>query len=73
MSLGAIKAGGEATKHYWCIPDRSQAIKFAITQAKPGDTVLLVGKGHEYTLERSAEVIPWDEVAEAHRALERRF
>ncbi len=73
MSLGAIKAGGEATKHYWCIPDRSQAIKFAITQAKPGDTVLLVGKGHEYTLERSTEVIPWDEVAEAHRALERRF
>jgi UDP-N-acetylmuramoyl-L-alanyl-D-glutamate--2,6-diaminopimelate ligase len=73
MSLGAIKAGGEATKHYWCIPDRSEAIKFAVVTARPGDTVLLVGKGHEYTLERADETISWDEVAEAHRALERRF
>jgi UDP-N-acetylmuramoyl-L-alanyl-D-glutamate--2,6-diaminopimelate ligase len=73
MSLGAIREGGEATKSYWCIPDRSEAIKFAITQAKTGDAVILVGKGHEYTLERAIEVIPWDEVAEAQRALERRF
>ncbi len=73
MSLGAIREHGEATKNYWCIPDRSEAIKFAIVTAKPGDTVLLVGKGHEYTLERSTQVIPWDEVAEAQRALERRF
>jgi UDP-N-acetylmuramoyl-L-alanyl-D-glutamate--2,6-diaminopimelate ligase len=73
MSLGAIKAGGEATKSYWCIPDRSDAIKFAIVTAQAGDTVLLVGKGHEYTLERANEALPWDEVAEAQRALERRF
>lgn len=73
ISLGAIKAGAHATKNYWCIADRSEAIKFAITQAKPGDTVLLAGKGHEYTLERADQTLAWDEVAEAQRALERRF
>lgn len=29
------------------VPDRADAIRFAIQQAKPGDTVLIAGKGHE--------------------------
>lgn len=73
MAKGAIKAGGEATKNYWCISDRREAIRFAVSQAKPGDTIVLSGKGHERTLERIGETLPWDEVAEARRALEKRF
>jgi UDP-N-acetylmuramoyl-L-alanyl-D-glutamate--2,6-diaminopimelate ligase len=73
MAKGAIKAGGEATKTYWCIPDRREAIRFAVSQARPGDTLVLAGKGHEATLERVNETLTWDEVAEARRALEKRF
>jgi UDP-N-acetylmuramoyl-L-alanyl-D-glutamate--2,6-diaminopimelate ligase len=29
------------------IPDRTEAIRFALAQARPGDSVLIAGKGHE--------------------------
>ncbi len=73
MAKGAIHAGGEATKNYWCISDRREAIRFAVSQAKKGDTIVLAGKGHERTLERMLETLPWDEVGEARRALEKRY
>lgn len=51
------------------IPDRREAIQAAIQAARPGDTVLLAGKGVERTLERGHEVIDWDEAAAAREAL----
>ena len=60
--------GGE----HQLIPDRREAIGRAIKLAKPGDTVLLAGKGHERTLERDGLTLPWDESAEARTALENR-
>ncbi len=51
-------------------PDRRAAIRLAVSLAKPGDTVLLAGKGHERTLERGLEVLPWDENAEARAILQ---
>ncbi len=51
-------------------PDRREAIRWAIQNARPGDTVLLAGKGHERTLERGTETLPWDETAEARAILE---
>ncbi len=50
-------------------PDRRAAIRLALENAKQGDTVLLAGKGHERTLERDLEVLPWDENFEARAAL----
>ncbi|SMB96042.1 UDP-N-acetylmuramoyl-L-alanyl-D-glutamate--2,6-diaminopimelate ligase [Deinococcus hopiensis] len=49
--------------------DRREAIRYVIGAAQPGDTVLLAGKGAEDTLERGAEVLPWNEVEEARAAL----
>jgi UDP-N-acetylmuramoyl-L-alanyl-D-glutamate--2,6-diaminopimelate ligase len=37
--------------------------------ARPGDAVLLAGKGHERTIETAAGELPWDEAAVARSAL----
>ncbi len=51
------------------IHDREEAIKFALGRAGAGDTVLLLGKGHEKTTEGPDGERPWDEVAVARKAL----
>jgi len=46
---------------YIAITDRKEAIKYALENAKPKDTILLAGKGHEtYTIIKD-ELIPFDE------------
>ena len=69
MVEGAERAGGREGRTFWRVPDRREAVRKAVALAKPGDGVLLCGKGHERTLERAHETLPWDEVAEARRAL----
>ncbi len=46
---------------YWKITPRRQALRHAFALAKPGDTVLLLGKGHEKTLVTAAGSQPWNE------------
>ncbi|MGA3185202.1 MAG: UDP-N-acetylmuramoyl-L-alanyl-D-glutamate--2,6-diaminopimelate ligase [Candidatus Dormibacteria bacterium] len=67
----AAGAARGATLHV--IPDRAEAVDFAISHASSGDTVLLAGKGHERTIETAAGPVPWDERAEAEAALRRRL
>ena len=43
------------------ISDRQQAIIVALSKAKKGNIVLVVGKGHEKTLQIGKEKIPWSE------------
>ena len=56
-------------KDLFLIPDRREAIRYALSQAQPGDTVLLLGKGHEGSIIGPAGPAPWDERAEAVSAL----
>ncbi len=51
------------------IPDRPKAIRAAFSMARKGDTVLLLGKGHENSIIYADHVMPYDEEAEAIRAL----
>jgi UDP-N-acetylmuramoyl-L-alanyl-D-glutamate--2,6-diaminopimelate ligase len=67
LERGARAAGGRPGRDYLIIPDRPTAIRFLLQHARPGDTVLLAGKGHERYLARDTGEIPWDEVAEARR------
>lgn len=67
---GARQAGGIETQNFWLIPERTEAIRAAISMTKAGDSVLLCGKGHENTLERGQESIVWDEIGVARAALE---
>jgi UDP-N-acetylmuramoyl-L-alanyl-D-glutamate--2,6-diaminopimelate ligase len=53
-------------------PDRHRAIELAIAQARPGDLVLLAGKGHEKTQTIGGRVIPFDDVAIARQVLRAR-
>ena len=50
-------------------PDRHRAIELAIAEARPGDLVLLAGKGHEKTQTIGQRVIPFDDSAIARQVL----
>jgi len=69
MAEGAAAAGGREGRDFLRVADRREAIRRAVAAAEPGDVVLLAGKGHERTLARADEVLPWDEAAEARAAL----
>jgi UDP-N-acetylmuramoyl-L-alanyl-D-glutamate--2,6-diaminopimelate ligase len=51
-------------------PDRRAAIQRAIASARPGDIVLLAGKGHEKVQITAHGTTPFDDVAEAALALQ---
>jgi UDP-N-acetylmuramoyl-L-alanyl-D-glutamate--2,6-diaminopimelate ligase len=53
------------------IPDRREAISTALTMAQPGDTVLLLGKGHESSIIGRDGPSPWDEESVAREELAR--
>jgi UDP-N-acetylmuramoyl-L-alanyl-D-glutamate--2,6-diaminopimelate ligase len=57
-------------ENLFLIPDRPEAIRRAFSLAAPGDLVLLLGKGHENSIIYANETRPYDEIAEAERALE---
>ena len=61
IAKGAERVGKTHDRDLFLIGDRRKAITFALRQAKPGDTVLLLGKGHEKTIERATETIDWNE------------
>jgi len=57
-------------KGYCVLPDRREAIELALRAARPGDAVLIAGKGHEDYQIVGKERRPFDDRAEARRALE---
>lgn len=69
MAQGCVKAGGMEKKTFFRVPNRRQAIKFALNKAIQGDIVVLCGKGHERSMCYGKKEFPWDEQAEARRAL----
>lgn len=46
---------------FWRIPDRAEAIRFAVALAEPGDAVIACGKGHEQSMCYGTVEYPWDE------------
>ncbi len=45
--ISDILAGADKGKSYTVIVDRSEAIDYAIKKSRPGDVIILAGKGHE--------------------------
>ena len=56
----------------WRIADRRAAIDRAVSEAQPGDVVVIAGKGHEKYQVIRDKTLPFDDVAVAHDALGRR-
>jgi UDP-N-acetylmuramoyl-L-alanyl-D-glutamate--2,6-diaminopimelate ligase len=71
IAQGAEAAGRRRERDLLVIADRREAIAAAFERARPGDVVLLAGKGHERTILYADGPIPWDEASEAAAALER--
>ncbi len=68
--LAEIEPGLKASGVQYSIePDRAAAIRLALQTAKPGDVVLLAGKGHEKEQVLSSGAIPFDDAEVALTAL----
>jgi UDP-N-acetylmuramoyl-L-alanyl-D-glutamate--2,6-diaminopimelate ligase len=61
MAAGAESEGGVEKETFWRIPDRADAIRFAISLASPGDVVIACGKGHEQSMCFGETEYAWDD------------
>jgi UDP-N-acetylmuramoyl-L-alanyl-D-glutamate--2,6-diaminopimelate ligase len=61
MAAGATAGGGLEGVDYWRIPDRGEAIRFAVRMAHPGDVIIACGKGHEQSMCFGEREYPWDD------------
>ena len=66
-----IKKGMQAAA-CTAIADRREAIWYAIAAARPGDMVLVAGKGHERYQETGGRMLPFDDVDVSRAALAER-
>jgi UDP-N-acetylmuramoyl-L-alanyl-D-glutamate--2,6-diaminopimelate ligase len=72
IEAGMVDSGKRRGDHYLVISDRAHAIRQAIQMAKPGDLVLLAGKGHEDYQIIGAKRIHFDDREAARAILEER-
>ena len=71
--LADIRVGlrrGDPATPFLEIPDRREAIYYALDHARPGDILAIIGKGHETTLDRGGVRLPFPEreIIEEHLA-----
>ncbi len=71
IAAGAAAHGWVEGRHYERITDRREAITRACALARPGDGILLAGKGHEDAIAYAEGTIPWNEAEEARAVLAR--
>lgn len=70
IAKGAIKSGKVENENLFLRLNREEAIGFAMTLAKnKNDMVVLLGKGHEKTIERADGEYPWSDANAAREAL----
>ena len=70
---GAAKAGKTLNKDLFLELDRAKAIKLAIDKAKPGDIVLILGKGHEKSILRADGPHPFEDIKVAKKFIKQKL
>jgi UDP-N-acetylmuramoyl-L-alanyl-D-glutamate--2,6-diaminopimelate ligase len=73
MAAGALRGGGVEGITFRRIPDRGEALRWAVANARPGDLVLACGKGHERSMAFGAVEHPWDDRVAMRAALAERM
>lgn len=69
IAAGARQAGCQeivtpaagVERGFLCVPDRGQAIRAAVEMARPGDSVIVCGKGHEASMCFGNIEYPWSD------------
>lgn len=69
IAIGAEKEGKIMNENLFIIHDRPLAIREIFKMAQKGDIVLLLGKSHENSIIYKNYTMPYDEIAEAKKAL----
>ena len=69
MAAACAGAGGVEGRNFWRVPDRGQALRFAVGLARPGDVVIACGKGHEQSMCFGTVEFPWDDRTALRAAL----
>lgn len=70
MAAGCRRYGGVEGTNFWRVPDRGEAIYFALVLAKSEDVVLICGKGHEQSMNFDGIEYPWDDRDATRAALQ---
>jgi UDP-N-acetylmuramoyl-L-alanyl-D-glutamate--2,6-diaminopimelate ligase len=65
----SARKGFTRGENLFLIPSRPAAIRAAFSEAKPGDLVILLGKGHENSIIYADHTMKYDEIGEAESAL----
>jgi UDP-N-acetylmuramoyl-L-alanyl-D-glutamate--2,6-diaminopimelate ligase len=73
MAFGAKHKGGVEGATFFRVPDRGEAIRFALRLAQPGDMVLACGKGHEQSMCFGTTEYAWDDRTAMRAALAERL
>ena len=72
--IAAVLSGAASTSALVEVePDRAMGIRRALALAEPGDSVLILGKGHETTQEVGGELMPFDDREIARSVLEESY
>ena len=59
MAAGATTRGGREDESFWRVPDRGEAIRFAVRIARSRGILLSCGKGHEQSMCFGNAEYPW--------------
>lgn len=69
MAAGARGRGGREGVTFWRVPDRGEALRFALGLARPDDLIIACGKGHEQSMCFGRVEHPWDDRLAVRAAL----
>jgi len=73
IAMAIAEGVRDAGNRHWLLElDRGKAIRQAVAAARPGDVVLLAGKGHEDYQEANGVRTPFSDAGEARAALAQR-
>ena len=72
IAVGCEEAGRREGEDYFMVADRKEAIAFAVQLARPGDLVIVTGKGHEQSMCYGTTEYPWSEHQAVREALAKR-